>query len=44
MNRDEPQVAQLQRTFIKNLIEPLVVKMHKAGILAGYATQMQGIV
>nr|XP_039259260.1 cGMP-inhibited 3',5'-cyclic phosphodiesterase A-like isoform X2 [Styela clava] len=36
MDREQPQVAQLQRTFIKNLIAPLVCKMHKAGILAGY--------
>lgn len=36
MDREKPQVAQLQRTFIKNLIAPLVCKMHRAGILAGY--------
>jgi len=35
MDRDNPQVAELQRTFINNLIKNIVVSMHKTGILAG---------
>nr|CAB3264737.1 cGMP-inhibited 3',5'-cyclic phosphodiesterase A [Phallusia mammillata] len=35
MDRNKPQVAELQRTFINNLIKPIVTGMHKTGILAG---------
>uniref|UniRef100_H2ZBQ7 PDEase domain-containing protein n=1 Tax=Ciona savignyi TaxID=51511 RepID=H2ZBQ7_CIOSA len=35
MDREQPQVAELQRTFINNLIKPIVQSMHKSGILAG---------
>ncbi|XP_078494296.1 uncharacterized protein LOC100175157 isoform X1 [Ciona intestinalis] len=37
MDRERPQVAELQRTFINNLIKPIVQSMHKTGILAGKA-------
>ena len=35
MDRDKPQVAELQRTFINNLITPVLCAMHRSGTLAG---------
>lgn len=35
MDKDKPQVAELQRTFINNLITPVLLSMHSSGILAG---------
>ena len=35
MDRKKPQVAELQRTFINNLITPVLLAMHRSGVLAG---------
>ena len=35
MDREKPQVAELQRKFINNLITPVLLSMHRTGILAG---------
>ena len=42
MDRSEPKVAELQRTFITNLITPIVHSMHKSGILAGEISEDHG--
>ena len=42
MDRSNPQVAELQRTFINNLITPIVFSMHKSGILAGEIAEDHG--
>ena len=42
MDRNKPQVAELQRTFINNLITPIVFSMHKSGILAGEVPEEHG--
>ena len=39
MNRSNPQVAELQRMFINNLIVPIVKSFSKAGVLAGECPQ-----
>jgi len=43
MDRSKPQVAELQRTFIKNLITPIIYQMHKSGILAGEVAEDHGM-
>ena len=35
MNRENPQVPQLQASFIKHLVQPLYIAYEKAGILPG---------
>ncbi|XP_076820748.1 cGMP-inhibited 3',5'-cyclic phosphodiesterase 3A-like isoform X1 [Clavelina lepadiformis] len=43
MDRERPQVAELQRTFINNLIKPIVQSMHKTGILAGKTPDLDNL-